>query len=365
MFLPWQIPHVSAEIAAQYAIQQNAFILAPALVRVRSRGGLRMKTAGPDSPLEIQPNFLSEPADVEALVAGGEIGPDLASQPALGDLIKHWVAPAKRMSRKETVAFLRRSCLRYNHPVGTCAMGSAREAVVDAELRVRGASGLRIAEASVMPTIPSANTQAAVVMIAEFASRLHSGCLSGSLKCRSSAVKRLEPAGSATTSNSCSPAGFAAKGGFGAGAGAVPATAHNTRRSSFRAGTNGRKRTSWPQVLAAQAVEEVRFPNPSDGGRARGGKRTAPPRPPGRALTRPGDCLSAKLRLPLLSNCKPSLDNLFTVFPLAPAWSRWTSSQSFAGLSAQVLSRTMLLQLAAVRRSGQISLLISSARTLP
>jgi hypothetical protein len=83
------------------------------------------------------------------------------------------------MSRTETVAFLRRSCLSYNHPVGTCAMGSGREAVVNAELRVRGASGLRIADASVMPTIPSANTQAAVVMIAEFASRLIVAALAG------------------------------------------------------------------------------------------------------------------------------------------------------------------------------------------
>jgi choline dehydrogenase len=58
------------------------------------------------------------------------------------------------------------------HPVGTCAMGPGREAVVDAKLRVHGALGLRIADASVMPTIPSANTHAPVVMIGEFASRL-------------------------------------------------------------------------------------------------------------------------------------------------------------------------------------------------
>ena len=60
----------------------------------------------------------------------------------------------------------------YFHPVGTCAMGSGEEAVVDAELRVRGVKGLRIADASVMPTIPSANTNAPSIMIGEFASRL-------------------------------------------------------------------------------------------------------------------------------------------------------------------------------------------------
>src|SRR5258707_4445832 len=131
-----------------------------------------MKTAEHDGPLEIQPNFLKEQADVDALVAGVELGLDIASQPAFRDLINRWMAPAKRMSRQDTVAFLRRSCLSYFHPVGTCAMGSGQKAVVDAELRVHGIEGLRVADASVMPTIPSANTNPAGGMIGEFASRL-------------------------------------------------------------------------------------------------------------------------------------------------------------------------------------------------
>jgi choline dehydrogenase len=109
---------------------------------------------------------------VDALVAGVELGLDLASQPAYCDLIRRWVTPPERLSRDGTVAFIRRSCLSYLHPVGTCAMGAGQEAVVDAELRVRGVLGLRVADASVMPTIPSANTNAPTVMIGEFASRL-------------------------------------------------------------------------------------------------------------------------------------------------------------------------------------------------
>jgi choline dehydrogenase len=172
MFLPAQVPLVSEEISAQYPIPPHAFGIVPGLVRVQSRGYLRMKTAELDGPLEIQPNFLMEQADVDALVAGIELGLDIASQPAFRNLIKSWVAPPTRMSLKDNVAFIRRSCSSFWHPVGTCAMGSGREAVVDTELRVRGALGLRIADASVMPTIPSANTHAAVVMIGEFASRL-------------------------------------------------------------------------------------------------------------------------------------------------------------------------------------------------
>ena len=70
------------------------------------------------------------------------------------------------------MAFIRQACSSYLHPVGTCAMGPGPEAVVDAELRVRGVEGLRVADASVMPTIPSANTNAPSIMIGEFASRL-------------------------------------------------------------------------------------------------------------------------------------------------------------------------------------------------
>src|SRR5499426_1305414 len=172
MVLPIQVPLVSDEIAARYPIPPNAFIIVPSLVRPRSRGYLRMRTAEPNGPLEIQPNFLAEQADVDALATCVELGLDLASQPAYRDLIKRWIIPPGRMSSEDTVAFVRRSCTSYLHPVGTCAMGPGREAVVDAELRVRGALGLRVADASVMPTIPSANTNAPSIMIGEFASRL-------------------------------------------------------------------------------------------------------------------------------------------------------------------------------------------------
>jgi choline dehydrogenase len=170
--LPVQVPLISEEIAARYPMPPNVFCLVPCLVRVQSRGALRLTTAEPDGPLEIQPNFLAEQADVDALVAGVELGLDLAAQPAYRDLIGRWVAPPERLSRNSTVAFIRRSCQSHLHPVGTCAMGSGREAVVDAELRVRGVEGLRVADASVMPTITSAPTNAPTVMIGEFASRL-------------------------------------------------------------------------------------------------------------------------------------------------------------------------------------------------
>jgi choline dehydrogenase len=171
MVLPVQVPLVSDEIAARCPIPPNTFVIFPCLVRPQSRGYLRLRTANPNDTLEIQPNFLAEQADAEALAAGVELGLDLASQPAYRDLIQRWVVPPRRMSREATVAFSRQYCSSYLHPVGTCAMGSGPGAVVDAELRVRGIEGLRIADASVMPTIPSANTNAPSIMIGEFASQ--------------------------------------------------------------------------------------------------------------------------------------------------------------------------------------------------
>ncbi len=172
MFLVAQLPYVSTEIGMQYPVPQNAFSIMPSLVRVESRGYLKMRTALHDDPLEIQPNFLEAPADVEALLSAVEIGLDIVSQPACQQLIKRWVAPASRLSRESLRHFLADACLPYFHPVGTCAMGSDKEAVVDAHLRVHGIEGLRIADASIMPTITSANTNAPTVMIAEFVSNL-------------------------------------------------------------------------------------------------------------------------------------------------------------------------------------------------
>src|SRR5262249_59897716 len=108
MIMPGQVPLVSAEIAARYPISENAFVILPCLVRPRSRGYLRLRTGDPNGPLEIQPNFLAERADAEALTAGVELGLDLAVQPAYRDLIRRWVAPPQRLSREATLAFVRR-----------------------------------------------------------------------------------------------------------------------------------------------------------------------------------------------------------------------------------------------------------------
>lgn len=159
---------------SQVVVPENLIGVVPALVRVASRGRLRMFSAAYDGALDVQPNFLAERADVDALLRGIELVFELTSQPAFRELIKikTGASSTKLRNRAEAEAFIRGSCTSYFHPVGTCAMGSDDEAVVDARLRVHGVEGLRIADASIMPTIPSANTHAATIMVGEFAARL-------------------------------------------------------------------------------------------------------------------------------------------------------------------------------------------------
>ena len=80
--------------------------------------------------------------------------------------------PPTRLSRADKEAFVRENCSTFFHPCGTAAMGTGADAVVDPELRVIGVEGLRIADASVIPVIPTGNTQAAVIAIAERAADL-------------------------------------------------------------------------------------------------------------------------------------------------------------------------------------------------
>lgn len=171
MFLPLQVPYLTEEIAQQYQVPENVFCLVPGLVAPKSRGYLKMRTNRHDGPLEIQPNFISAPEDLEALVSAVHIAMELINQPAYQAIIKRRIVPGKLDSRAAVETFIRDGLTSYFHPVGTCAMGTGAEAVVDSDLKVHGIEGLRIADASVMPSITSANTNAATMMIGEFVSR--------------------------------------------------------------------------------------------------------------------------------------------------------------------------------------------------
>ncbi|MCB0019565.1 MAG: GMC family oxidoreductase N-terminal domain-containing protein, partial [Anaerolineales bacterium] len=152
----------------------TAFTFTAGHLRPRSRGRLTLRSANPaDQPL-LNPNYLTERYDVDALIAGLELGRAImAAMPAWAGTELY---PGPAVQNKEALAqYVRQTAGTYSHMAGTCRLGQDRLAVVDAELRLHGVAGLRVVDASVMPTIVSGNINAPVIMIAERAADLIKG----------------------------------------------------------------------------------------------------------------------------------------------------------------------------------------------
>jgi choline dehydrogenase len=147
---------------------RDGYTLMGGLIRVGSRGVLRLRSADPREPPLLDPRCLSCQTDVDALAASVELCREIARQPALAPWTKEELSPG----REDLRDYVRRTAVSYHHQVGTCRMGSDEEAVVDPELRVRGVEGLRVADASVMPFVTTGNTNAPTLMIGERAADL-------------------------------------------------------------------------------------------------------------------------------------------------------------------------------------------------
>lgn len=147
---------------------QDAFICRPILLRPKSRGMIRLRSADPTHRPRIQQNFLSDERDLPVLRAGLRLLREVAAQPALKPFCGREIGPGSASkSDAELDSAIRQNGATAHHPCGTCRMGADSEAVVDAQLRVNGIEGLRIADASVMPDLVGGNINAAVIMIAE------------------------------------------------------------------------------------------------------------------------------------------------------------------------------------------------------
>ncbi len=141
-------------------------------LRPKSRGSVRL--AGPDvstGPL-IDPNFLSDPDDLETLVRGAEIVQRILTQSALARCRGEYIYGTGSDDPTALRKLIRERADTIYRPVGTCRMGADERSVVDPTLRVRGLEGLRVADASIMPLLVSGNTQAACAMIGEKAADL-------------------------------------------------------------------------------------------------------------------------------------------------------------------------------------------------
>ena len=138
------------------------------LLRPKSRGSVLLSSADPFATPAIDPNFLAERDDLDALVRGFKATRRILAQPALaGYGAREFATSANAKSDAEIEAFIRSHADTIYHPVGSCRMGSGPLDVVDAELRVRGIAGLRVVDASIMPSVVSGNTNAPTIMIAE------------------------------------------------------------------------------------------------------------------------------------------------------------------------------------------------------
>ncbi|BBF69928.1 GMC family oxidoreductase [Sphingomonas bisphenolicum] len=144
------------------------------LLRPKSAGSVRLASNRPEDKPVIDPNFFADPYDMKTLIAGFREARRIFAQPALAAMTGAEIEPGiQHQSDAEIDAALRKIVNTAYHPTGTCKMGPDSDpmAVVDARLRVRGVSGLRVVDASVMPAIISGNTSAPTMMIAQRAAR--------------------------------------------------------------------------------------------------------------------------------------------------------------------------------------------------
>ena len=151
-------------------IKQNGFTLHMCQLRPESRGTIRLKSTDPMAHPAIDANYLAEPRDLDVLVEATRMAREIFAQAAFSPYRGQEREPGAAISsRSDIEAWIRDRAETIYHPVGTCKMGPTSDvnAVVDTHLRVRGIDGLRIVDASVMPTLIGGNTNAPTIMIAE------------------------------------------------------------------------------------------------------------------------------------------------------------------------------------------------------
>ena len=146
----------------------HGFSIGPTLIRPGEPRAIAAALEFSDGPPLIDPNYLSRESEVDTLVFGIQLARRIAAAAPFDRYRGEEKFPGARVSsRADIAAYIRNTVETTYHPVGTCKMGRDAMAVVDSSLRVRGIEALRVVDASVMPLVPSGNTNAPTIMIAE------------------------------------------------------------------------------------------------------------------------------------------------------------------------------------------------------
>ena len=165
-----EFPLASPVLASQLPHDQ-CYTISPSIVRPASRGSVQLTSSNPADAPVIDVNFLSRDADIKAMLSAVELCRAIGASDAFTPFRASEAMPGP-LGRSEMIRFIRNAVSTYFHPTSTCSMGLTADSVVDPELRVHGIEGLRVADASIMPTITSGNTNAPSVMIGEMLASL-------------------------------------------------------------------------------------------------------------------------------------------------------------------------------------------------
>ena len=153
----------------------HGFSIGACVLKPKSRGFVALGSPDPTAKPLIVHNYLQHPDDVASIVAGVRTALEICETGRLGELVTETLMGPESRSDADIEAHSRKRMQTLYHPVGTCRMGDEPTSVVDRELKVRGVEGLRVVDASVMPTVPRGNTNAPVIALAERAADLLRG----------------------------------------------------------------------------------------------------------------------------------------------------------------------------------------------
>jgi choline dehydrogenase len=171
--LPWSYPSPNQDAPVRHEVDPRpAITLLATLIYPRSRGTLRLASSDPLAAPLIDYGYLREPDDVTVLAEGTEMVREIMAGAAFGGSVKEEIHPGPALTGPKLREALKLRATSVYHGVGTCRMGVDEWAVVGPDLKVRGIDGLRVADASIMPSITGGNTNAPCYMIGEKAAEI-------------------------------------------------------------------------------------------------------------------------------------------------------------------------------------------------